>query len=1482
MSEFRDDLLVTSFDKKRVIKIILVAVLLITAFAFSTFLFSLLWDSQRPLPSDRLSEAEPVTDIQKFIPPFPYNLSDFLNQFPNLTTDQLSDLIDALGDMFDGDIDDLDLGDYSQALAALMASEIEVFRVYDYNDFTDMTTKLWRYESFDEYTGDGWHSTAAKQQIDFTTYDDYNNYHPGKDLITLKLPLSSNLGINSMVIPSFFPNPYIMEGSVWSNPNYMEYTPNSPILYADSYNCTTMDISFHTEGDVNMSYQMFGSNLPTSAEIDAIAVEPQYTPDPIKSKYLQLNGNPVDVYINNHDDFEFHYNNIASLILSSDNAFIVADKIRNYLQYNFAKITDPSQYNPAPDGYDQIEWFCENEIGYWADFASAFCAFGRALGLATRFVDGFNSFLIEEFYDNIEGRNAFSIKYKNMYNWAEVFIPTDISGNGKWVQMDIYYDNYLGVPPTYANYSLIVNSNFTAGYRGNIANITATLTLDGNPVGGEPINIYDLTTSQFLGTGYTNSIGQTSILVNIDDTQLVGPHAIFAQYSPNVNDTTIYTIYGDIQVNLISVSPQEVNISLDPSVNIQGYVVDPVNSKRVIGATLEFVLLQKGTNNRIGSPPFDSIFSYTDLNGDFDVIINVDSSVPIGQHELRVDFNGSWYFVPYAAGFINASSNRLDLNITRGMIKKVWFYINDIPSQIPDFPIVSRFSTLALKVRVLNEDDTPLSNQIVSFYDYSRGNVFLGSNTTNTSGITSIDYNINNLNTIGPNLVYAKLGIEENYSYFILNEEPTINIFSGPIPTEINRTAMGATNTFFNIEGEMIDPTNNNPIRTAQLQLKLFRGGLDYSSYLIPSSYFYTDFNGYFNINFEVASNTPLGNYSLRLDFNGTIDRSWHPEYSTFFNLPYINTSSSFLNKLKVLTPTSLIFNFWIDGTPYNDYNNPLVYPNDNINLNVYLESGGIPIGDGEWVNFYDTTQEVFIGSAQTLNGFAGFIYNIGSSVVAGPHQIYANWGSNYNYSYFIVNTPISVNLISGPNPTEIMRSGAIQRTFNLQGDVTDLILGTPIKYTLIDVYMFDGPTDVSYYLVLESGSLRLDDTGVFDLTYSVKSSTPEKNYTIRIEFAGIFMYSWPYNLYNEHNFYLGGINNFTDSVNGLSELKVIDPENLDIYLSVEGNPTLPLYNNTNPPETYNFGETAHIQIQIYHVLPKIGNTVFLYDDFNNNPITSYTFVDESGFVQFNISTNSLHAGLIRLRANYHTYSTFNTTYIIINETISISINSDRNVIQRSFHQFDVWGTLQQNGTNLDGLIIGIFLLDNTYSDVTSSYLSINGPQFNLISGGNFQYLDNSIFMNCPQGQYYILIYYTGSINEAGVSLNDYMIPSMSVILPINITAGTLITGNYDTRVVKDDFYQDDDLYVYGYLEWDNGTAMGFMEVNITVRTPLGQILGTALGYTDINGFFNITLLVGNWPSNSEVWVSFIPEDNFNAPEYYYIEFNEVEVFRET
>ena len=1464
MSEFREDLLVSSVDKKRVIKTILLIGLLISLFAFSTVLFSLIWGGLRTSPNDQLSEAE-WEDADLIDIPLTINFSDFQDLLDNLTLnpDQIQDAIDALQDMFDGDIDDLDLSDFAAALLGAAASNIEVFRIYNDENFDiniiDYFDTLWKYECFDEYNGSGWRSTAGKQLHNYYTYTDYFNNPPLEDILKVQMPLTPSAGQNSMVIPTLFPNPYVMENSMSAMNNYSVNTLdiNQTDLYKDDFNSTTLHPYFINNDPVNLTYKMFGLDLPTDQEINLSAVSAIYTPAGLKNKYLQLPPS-INVYKINNPNFNTHYNILNQTILSSDNAFQVANKIKNYLQTRFTL-----NYNPAPSGRDAVDWFCETGSGMPSDFASAFCAFTRSFGVVSRFVSGFNSFNISKEYDAQKGQHYFTIKYRNLYNWAEVYIPTDIFGNGRWIQMQAF--------PLPSNYSLSVYSNFTAGTRGAVAEVTAHLENNNIPVPDRIVYFYDEYYNKYIGQATTNANGNASIFINIDDTQIVGPHIITAYYG-GASNYTQYMIHGDIEVTLTNVNPTNVTIPEFTNTFVQGYVSDPVNNERVRYVTVELLLLEKGTNIRPSPTPFiESPFIDTDDYGEFNINLNVDSSVPNGIYDFRADVNNTWSGIFYPLGNMYDSSNLIDFNVSRVPIKKLFFYINGIPSDSTESPTVDRTATLQLRATVLNETNSPLANQDIQFRDYTQGTL-IGTNITDSNGIATWNYPLGFNNIAGPNLLFAKLNSLENYSYFVLNEEPQINIYFGPVPREINRTTAGATNTLFHIAGNITDRTNGTPLRFSELTLKLLRGGSDYWYDILPSDTIWTDFNGNFDGYFEVDSDIPTGNYTLRMDFNGTLDMNWMAPYPYFFNLPYINSSAYFNNQLKVSTPSTLLFNFWINGTTSTQYQQPLIPRNGGLNLSVYLQWGPDPIGNGETIYFYDVTQGVSIGNAQTIDGHAQLIYQTNGSTTAGPHLIYASWGTYYNYSYFLLDAPIIIDLVSGPQPNTVYRTDTSPYIFNLNGYVRDFTNGNPIKYARIDVFLYHGTNPVNY-LVLESGSLQLDATGQFDLDYSVEDYTPEDNYSIRIQFNGEFNYQPPYNQFNIFYFSLPWITNFVNSTEASQELKVLDIEDLDIYLSVEGNPTVSYYNDLYPPESYNYGETAHFQVNVIHSVPVTGRTVRIYDDYTNTLLDSYTYPSTNGFVEFNISTNILHAGLHKIRVEYHSFATINITYIVIDESFSITANPNQGIIQRDQENLQISGYIRDGIDNLRNLRIRIRMFDSlTDNDVTTLYLT--QPHTLRVNNGYYQFI-NQIDISCPRGNYYFRIDFNGSIYVPfEVNLTDYLGHVSSSIVPITVTAGSVIIQNtwytdYDLiwPQYSDQWIVNDTIHILGSLEWDNGSAIAFMFINVTVKLLDGTVIAfNDTVQTDAAGNFHARIFIDEnnslWPryrDDSEIWVYFDP-----------------------
>ncbi|MFX1345150.1 MAG: transglutaminase-like domain-containing protein [Promethearchaeota archaeon] len=1240
MSDLREELLGAGINKKRVIGVILVALLLVSVFAFSTFFINLLFGTRRLNPNKEKASTD-YEDAELTKPPFPFDEDFLMDLFGDLSPEQQQEVMDMLEEMMDSSIDDLDLSLLSAALLALLASQAaqrDVFKVYDYDSFTDMESKLWRYECFDEFTGSQWQSTAATSIYDFTTSLEAaainSSYSNSLDRIKLKMPFTPQIGANAKVIPSFFPTPFIMENSVYAD----NLNLTSLVLYKTDFNCTTLDLEFWSADPVNMTYELFGLPLPSNEDINNSAVETQYTPPFIKNKYLQLPPS-IDTYINTHPFFKSHYDVLDEIIEDTDNTFVVANKIRNYLQSNFTLGFNDLMNDPPADDEDIVEWFCEHGEGYSSEFTSAFCAFARAFNVSSRFVDGFHSRGIVENYDFDEGKNYFGIKYLNLYNWAEIYVPTSVSGEGMWAQMDIIYDSFGEGGSPASNYNIEVYSNFTAGYRGQWANITAILNATSGSVENKQIVFTDVSSGLQLDTDITDQNGIASILVNVNDSFVVGPHVIVASYQLSTYNYTYFMVFGDIEVNLLSVNPTFINRSISNTTNIQGYVYDPIANQRVVNATVEFVLLQKGTENKI-TTPFDITFTMTDDNGDFNEVVIVNPWVQKGQYDIRVDFNGSNQW-PIPWGSMNDSSNRIGFDITEEATLDLLFYINDIEASIYDSPIVPRYTTLTLKAITINETGDPVQGELVEFYDYS-SNFFIGSNITDINGITTFDY--------------------------------------------------------------------------------------------------------------------------------------------------YVDTS------------------------------------------------------------------------------------------VAGPNLLYALNGPRINYSYFILDAPISINLDIWPQNREISK-GTSDRTFFIYGFLNDTQNLKPIKTGGISIHLFDGSTEIPNALILESGSYLTNQYGRISAEFSVNSFVGIGNYTLEVWFNGTFFHPPPI----PNNFFLFSVSNFSVKVNANYQLRVYDPSQVEIIFKIEGNHRSVIYSDLNPPETYSLGDLANFEVWINQggsPAPS-GSIVRLRDIYSNTVLGTYTYNGiEGGYHQFLINTGSpaLYAGLHYIEVEYENIGIFpyNSTYIIINETVSISGISNDYVLLRDNDVFTISGTVSDGIEDLRGLEVEIILLDSSLSDVSYN-LNLLDPKTKFIDDNGDYSFTSSILQSCPQGEYHIIINFTGRIQHSdGILvislLNPYMVSSYSSLITLNITAGTIITqdGYHTTPHDISDglWWEGDTLFVYGNLTWDNGTAITNRKVNVTVQTLIGGLIVFNEVFTDQWGGFNASFLIDeawssvNYVYETKIIVYFDPQVN--------------------
>ncbi|MBA7587899.1 hypothetical protein ES708_29946 [subsurface metagenome] len=397
----------------------------------------------------------------------------------------------------------------------------------------------------------------------------------------------------------------------------------------------------------------------------------------------------------------------------------------------------------------------------------------------------------------------------------------------------------------------------------------------------------------------------------------------------------------------------------------------------------------------------------------------------------------------------------------------------------------------------------------------------------------------------------------------------------------------------------------------------------------------------------------------------------------------------------------------------------------------------------------------------------------------------------------------------------------------------------------------------------LVSGSYLLDETGEINLVFSVLEDTFPQNYTLRVDFNGLFVYP--------HFFDLGFMPNFIDSAYGFNDLKVIDPYNITIDFYIDGNPTLMFYNDINPPERYNMGDEMNLTVYITDELgPVETGTVTLTDEFTGLVIDTHTFNSiDPGYYEFYNYTNSWHAGLHQIKVDYSSgqISAIKTTYVIINETVNIFANSNKKSVLRGGTSFTVSGTVQESGELLRGLRLNIILLNSTYDDV-SIYL-IGSQTLTINDFGYYQFV-NSIDISCPQGEYYINITFTGGIDAPGIWMDDFMVHNSSLPIQLNITAGVeIIQDGYHTTphdISEGEWWVGDILYIYGNLTWDNGTAIANMMLNVTIQLLSGQIISFDTIITDEFGGFNASMLIdGSWPdyvSDSKIIVYFEPADN--------------------
>jgi len=372
----------------------------------------------------------------------------------------------------------------------------------------------------------------------------------------------------------------------------------------------------------------------------------------------------------------------------------------------------------------------------------------------------------------------------------------------------------------------------------------------------------------------------------------------------------------------------------------------------------------------------------------------------------------------------------------------------------------------------------------------------------------------------------------------------------------------------------------------------------------------------------------------------------------------------------------------------------------------------------------------------------------------------------------------------------------------------------------------------------------------VFNFNRGVNSSTPVNNYTLKLEFNGSFdfsSYPYPATFTNLPDFYY--------LIDIPRELRVYDYNDIQIYFTINGTPTREVYDNITRPRIFNSDQDINLTVRV--VIsgdpPSLTDIVRIYDVYNTSrPAYSSTF--SSGY-EFILPASDFHPGIHKFRVEFESYPNTNTTFIIINETITINVDPllPDNEFIRDSESLTVTGNIINETIGLRGLNVSLQLFNSSGSKF-SQYLV--GSNFGVTdANGDFQIDISSIVIGAPEGIYYLRIDFNGSLfldETPGIGLiTNYMINTNSSLFALNITAGTEINQStlayitdYDPEL-PNDWVANRFIFISGNLTWDNTTIISGVTINVSIQFLNGTIIASNNSVlTDQYGGFNVSIFL--------------------------------------
>jgi hypothetical protein len=1184
--------------------------------------------------------------------------------------DELEGLFDSLGggDSFDSSM----LDEFPPELAAALLARpmFYTYHTNPSNPWNNPSDTLFKIGAYDYYntTSFDWEISGTldnSQSLGLQTADE--------EKFKIKFPIMASPQV-STGLPAISPSARVLE-----------YTPSSDPLVAASVDLKNQiylggmvaEASFSEadSGDfTNLTYNLlYDSNDYESAayyETYGITMA-EYTSGNIGITECMKGPDGVtnwDNYRSTHPFFD-----AAATELENSNAFFYAtnlyDKAQAVIDYVGANFVYNVQGNSRPaEGEDPLEWLSEvRESKYPFEITSLTVALARLEGLSVRYVSGYkwDNFIAAQFggsyYDAYENEDAYPYLIANSYTWLEVFIPLS-SSTGDWVELD---NNFSATPtePTSDDLSYILTFDGSyipeiAGYdRGTIAipteiEIEVTTSFLGNPLSSMEVVMKDISYDTIIDSTYTASNGIATFTLSLLN-MVSGPHVLnFSSEYMGVQfgNVSIVNVVEDLDVYLTSATPTTVNSSFDPEAMllIEGYVWDPEVDAPIKNAQI----LAKGVEQGKSYPGdlidfIPSVANVSDINGNFTFNVTM-LGWQQANYSIYTLFTGVFnisndisQFSPVYQPFLSlfeiltthlAYPNADNYNYVNFLDADYIEYtftlnntsaVNGNPTTYPTGPTIGYRNNLTLGFTALTYWGTDWASGNISVDDETEGRNLDSFITNSGDGQGSITYDVSSDPasdwTIGPHLIKIEW-VNASHSaigrfWVFIKGNVTVDQTSDDYPDGrggptggkyfINSGASTAYADEFNITGNLRDADTSEALQYYRINYRMFDNTwtvinpffieLDALNEVIPGIGGYTaDFR------FSGATNVNIGPVHTDSYFTGEWDittngwnNSWNTYWSAYYTSNFANDSSS--GSFELSDPTDFSFTAHLDNIRFANAGIPqnrLKGTGTTIQISFELlhESVGY---SGIQVYLQDITNGTTFSPISTdISGNSNFTFSFTLSEALGIHnyRIYLDTGVGL-YEDFI-------EVIYDPNSN-----------YDFEGRYNQILFDSASPNDLGVGESFDLSGEFLNNSIAQSGAtVDLIDNGVV-IDTKITNTNGWVNFTV-IFGSGFEAGSHYYEL---NVSYAGGFR--TDDI-----FVTFDP-----YLNYTFSPMFDgtLFSTIIGASTRGKDDTLNFScILTFEGLPKVGETVSLYDVTSGETLIDSDVTDVDGYYEFLLTLN--------------------------------------------------------------------------------------------------------------------------------------------------------------------------------------------------------------------------------------------------------------------